>query len=145
MQKNTQKWLLGILSANGIITASTDGVQVKDFKNLVVQLETTGSATLTAKFQQSNQCEYSGPTGANQPTVDFSSAASYTNPWDFVEVYDNANSATRIPGSTGVAVTGTDIVKYYVVNSNTVQQFCVQISGYSAGTVRAWLLMTNNA
>lgn len=135
MLKDTKLKLIGTLSANGVL--STNGINVKDYKNLMVQVMTTGSATLTFKFQMGVKSDETPPT--------FSSAASYTNPWSFVESYDNNNTSSNIVGSTGVTLTGTDIVANYVVNTNNAYWFDIQVSGYSAGTITAYIVSTNNA
>ena len=109
--------------------------QVSDFKNIQLELFTSGNANLTVKIQGSLR----GPN--NQP--DFSIAASSTNRWDYLAVWD-LNPSTLIPGSTGIAVTGTDIVKNLLVNVDGIVWLNCVVTAHAAGTVSANAVVYNN-
>ena len=104
-----------------------------NYRNSKISLITTGSATLTVKIQVSYQ----------EKVPDFTSASSPTNHWVYGGSYD-IDPWTFIAGSTGVSASGTDINKILVVNENNPRWINLEVSGYSAGTVYAFITANNN-
>jgi hypothetical protein len=106
-------------------------LDVRGYKNITLAVYTTGSTTATIKFAVSN--------ALTVPT--FSSAASATNLYDYVQItpVNSQLTADHLAGSTGIALTGTDIVKMYTVdssnNSCSFRWICPIVSGYSAGSI----------
>ena len=106
-------------------------VDVRDYKNVTITVYTSGSTNATIKFAVSNALKV--------PT--FSSAPSTTNVYDYVQIspVNSQLTANLLSGSTGIVLTGTDIVKLYEVNSfNDAVSFrwlCPIISGYTTGTI----------
>jgi hypothetical protein len=117
--------ILTAKAANGVGTP----MLVSDYKNILIDLSTTGTATLTVKIQAS----LNGPT--DPPT--FGSAASSTNKWFYIHSYDLVNPSTGVVGSTGYVVAGTDIVKGVLVNTDGIQWLNCEVSGRSAGSATA--------
>lgn len=117
---------------------ATDGVgtaiNVQDFKNIQLQIATDSSANMTIKVQ--------GSLSETEPN--FATAASSTNPWDFVAVYDLNDPTSIIPGSTGFAPAGTDICKNVLVNVDAIVWINVQISSRSAGNATVVAVSYNN-
>ena len=125
----TKQPIATALAANGIGTA----VDVRDFKNVQIQLATTGNADMTIKIQGSLQ--------NLEPT--FSSAASVSNHWDFIGVYD-LNGGGFVSGSTGFAPGGVDIVKNLLVNVDGINWLNIVVSNYVAGSASATAVMYTN-
>lgn len=119
--------LLSGVSANGA-GAYAD---VRDYEDIILTVYTSGSFTGIIKFAVSNEL--------NVPT--FSSAPSTTNVYDFVQISPISSQLTadKIAGSTGIVISGTDIIKMYEVNSintaNAIRWICPIISGYSGSGV----------
>lgn len=119
-------------SANGVGI----GRLIQDFKNVQLLLATSGSAALVIKVQGSLADPGSEP--------DWSSAASVTNPWDYVAVYDYQNPSSIINGDTGITFSGTDDVLNLLANIDGLVWLNMEISGYSAGEVTATAVAYNN-
>lgn len=106
-------------------------LDVRDYQNITFTIYTTGSTTATVKFAVSNALV--------KPT--FSSVASATNVYDLVQIspINSQLVADKLSGSTGIVISGTDIIKMYEVNSincsNSIRWICPIISGYSAGAI----------
>ena len=113
---------------------------VRDYRNITLTVYTTGSTTATIKFAVSNELKV--------PT--FSSAASSTNVYDFVQItpVNSQLTADHLSGSTGIVLTGTDIVKMYTVDTSTLSNnfvwLCPIISGYSAGSITVELTASSD-
>jgi hypothetical protein len=121
--------------------ASTDGVGVgqlvNDFKIIHLQVCTASSAALTFKVQGSFKEPKLG-------SPQFSSAASPTNPWDYIAFYDYRNPTQVILGNVGVTLSGTDIVRNYLINVEGMSWLNVEISNYTAGAFSATAISYNN-
>lgn len=125
----TRTPIVSALAANGIGTT----VNVRDFKNVMMQLSTASNADMTIKIQGSLQ--------ELAPT--FSSSASGTNHWDFIGVYD-LNGGGFVAGSTGFAPGGVDIVKNLLVNVDGINWLNIVVSNYVAGNMSATAVMYTN-
>lgn len=114
-----------ITTLNAVTTTGVGvALNVANYRTLVLQLATTGSATATIKIAASMSLE--------QP--DFASSASPTNQWSYIVVND-LSTASQIPGATGIVLTGTDVVNLYEVNTNYVRWLCPNVTAYAAGTI----------
>jgi len=100
-------------------------VSVSDFGNANLSLHTANSANFTAKLQ-----------GSTQDDVDFESAASATNRWDYIQIVDLEDGAT-VDGDTGFAPAGTDDFREFAVNVDGLRLLCIDITSWTAGTLDA--------
>lgn len=100
-------------------------IECEEFAHLVVSYNTANSANCTIKFQ-----------GSLQDGVNFHTAQSATNRWDYVRVID-LNDGTSISGDTGVALTGTDDNRLFEINVNGLRSVCIAVTAWSAGTINA--------
>lgn len=107
---------------------------VNDYKNIMLSLTSQTSANFTAKIQ--------GSFAELAPT--FSSAASATNPWFYVNSWDLSDVTTNVAGATGYSATGTDIVKGILVNTDALVWLNMEITARSAGSVNATAIVYNN-
>lgn len=104
-------------------TATGNKIDVKDFQHITISFATASSANLTVKFQ-----------GSIQEDVDFSSARSATNAWDYIEVIDLQDGAA-IDGDTGIACAGTDDFRMLQLNINGLTKISATVTARSAGSV----------
>lgn len=118
--KIIQKSILSAKAANGVGTTISG---VSDFKNLELELTSASSANLTVKVQGSFA----------ETAPDFSTAASATNPWFYVALYDLESPGAIINGSTGIVFAGTDAVYGLIANVDGLQHINAIVSGYAAG------------
>lgn len=98
-------------------------VLAQDFKTAVFSFATAGTATLTVKFQGSNE----------EVCPDFAAVQSPTNMWDYIEVID-LQSGTSIAGDTGIAVAGADDFRNIEANCNGMRWLCATVTARTGGT-----------
>ncbi len=132
-----QRWpnsqnILNAAAATGTGTP----INVRDFKNIMLSLATSGSATLTVKIQ--------GTVLDTTTAPDFSSSASITNRWDYVACFNLIDPTTVIAGGTGVSASGTDIVRNLLVNTDALVWLCVTVTAYTGGAVTVDSISFNN-
>lgn len=111
-------------------------VNVTDYRNVVIALATSGSATATVKVK-------GAVLPPSEAVPDFSAAASPSNHWTYVNSFD-LESNGAVAGSTGYAAAGTDIVKLVKVNVDGLDRITLEISGRTAGAVTAWVVGYDN-
>ncbi len=99
-------------------------VLVQDFKTVVFSFATAGSATLTVKFQGSNE----------EACPDFSAAQSVGNMWDYIEVID-LQSGSSVAGDTGLAVAGADDFRNIEANFSGMRWVCATVTARTGGSV----------
>lgn len=105
-------------------TGSGYAMSVAEFRDFVLQINTSGSANFTLKVQGSLQTAQ--PTWAN--------AASPTNQWTYLQSIDLADQSV-VNGATGIVATGTDISRQLEVNTNGQNWINVIVTAYSAGAI----------
>lgn len=120
-----------------IMTAkATDGIgtviNCEGFQDFIIEVSTAASSDGTLKFQQSFNSD-----------VAFGSAASVSNPWDYV-AFKNMEVGTLVAGNTGITI-GASTVDYYKVEASTMRYFTAILSGRSAGAVTVRLLAVDNS
>lgn len=124
---------------NVMLAKATTGIgkviDVRDFRNVMINVATASNANFTLKCQ--------GAIGDTSPA--FASAASPTNQWDYVELATLADSSAPVRGATGIVATGTDICKLYEANVNGPDWITLNITAISAGTVTVDLVEVDNA
>jgi hypothetical protein len=114
---------IAVLSAKAATGIGTT-LDVRDFRHIVIQVTTASSGSLTVKFQ--------GSDADTEPT--FSSAASGTNPWEYVAA-NALNDGTVLDGDTGVVFAGTDGVQYFMLNTDAISWFNCNVTARVAGNV----------
>lgn len=97
-------------------------MNVKDYKVVIISLDTDGNANFTTKCQGS----------AQDAAPEFANAASATNPWAYVQIVD-LDDGDPVDGSTGTGPTGTDIHKQYEINTNALSWICFDFTTVTAG------------
>jgi hypothetical protein len=109
-------------------------MEVADFRDFILAITTTGNAQFTMKIQGSIQ----------KSRPDFSSAASPTNQWSYLQAIDLADQSVA-NGATGIAATGTDLNKQVEVNINGQRWICVTITAYTAGAITVFGMPFNSS
>lgn len=108
-----------------------------EFRNAVIQVSTTGTATTTLKVAGTLN-----PT-ANSSWTNFGATVSASNPYGFLQIID-LDTGAAVNGATGIVVAGTDINKEYEININAMTYVTVFPISWSAGAITVKLLLTNN-
>ena len=112
-------------------------IPVEDYRHATVEIATASSANLTVKAQ-----------GAiwdvnETTTVDFSSAASSSNVWDFIQMVD-LNDWSPIDWDTWVSFAWTDDVRLLELNVNWVDYINFQVSSYVAWNITVKVKVYDN-
>lgn len=128
MARNRQYISPSDLGVSALATA-TEGKTINcvDFRHATISLGTASSANMTIKFI--------GGLGDTAP--DFSSAASATNRWEYIDFALTNNAGVITDGDTGIVFSGTDDNKLLSLNVDGLDWFCISVTARSAGSVTA--------
>lgn len=113
-------------------------IDVRDYRNIVVCVSTSSSASLTLKAQWAiakSKDPYIAP--------DFSASQSVSNSWGYLQIID-LDSWWALAWSTWIVLTWTDIIKLYEVNVNSIDYLNFSITARVAWSVTIDLIATNN-
>lgn len=127
------------LFTNQAATGTTNVVDVRDFRNCVISTGTSGTATLTYKFQAS--LVKNDSTTSQVP--DFTAAASKTNQWIYVQAIDLA-TGNSVAGATGVGITA-DECRLFEININSIDYLAMTVTAYTQGQLTSSLVLTENS
>lgn len=97
-------------------------MNVKDYKVVIISLNTSGDANFTVKCQGSSK----------DIAPEFADAASPTNPWSYVQMVDLDDGDT-IDGSVGDGPAGADVNKQYEINTNALAWICFDFTTVTTG------------
>lgn len=117
----------GIVTLLNAKAATGKGValDVSNYKTVLLQLSSTGSADATIKLAASMSREM----------PDFTIAPSASNPYSYVQCV-NLDTGSSLNGSTGIVLSGTDATgPIYEVNTNLIKWLCPIVTAYSAGAL----------
>ena len=119
--------------ANGWVLPAPKILFCQDFKSIQFELVTSGTATLTIKVVGSYGKKISDQVQGDD-TPNFGATASASNPWSYIEIVD-LDAGTGLAGSTGVALTATDVNKMYELNVNSAKYITFIPTAYTQGTI----------
>lgn len=105
-------------------------IYVDDFKHLELLIATSNNANFTMKVQ--------GTLEDTANTIDFNSARSITNPWEYINIVD-LNDRSTIVGDTGLAFAGLDDYRLFEINTNALSRITIDVSLWTAGNLYAAL------
>lgn len=112
----------------------TKSICISDFKNVIFGVFTTGNANCTILPYIS--------LSDNEPT--WTSAVSPSNRYASIAIWE-LGAPTLINGTTGITASGTDIARYYMVNTDAQAWLNFNISAISAGAVTLVVKAFTNA
>lgn len=122
-----------VLDAVGATGAGTT-LDISDYRHVMMQLGTSGSADMTIKCQGS----------LSKTAPDFNLPASVDNNYDTVAMYDYQDPTAIITGDAGVVLTGTDDFRNFIVNIDGLKWINFNITDYSAGEATVKVRPFNN-
>lgn len=115
----------------------------KDFKTIVVQAGTTGTATLALGIFGSNGRPEAQLTSPRYDYPDMGATVSPTNPWSLLNIV-NLLDGSNIPGSTGIVAAGGDINGNWEVNINRMKYVTVAPISWTAGVITVKVLLVSS-
>jgi hypothetical protein len=106
-------------------TGVSDTFDVRNSECVVVAIATASSGNLTLKFS-----------GSSAPTAPaFGTAASASNIWTRLSLTNIESPATPVAGDTGFAVTGTDAIRHYRIDTRGLSFIAAEVTARTAGNV----------
>jgi len=126
--------------ATGIVFVAPKILLVQDFKTIELTVFTSGTATTTIEACSSMGKVLSNSTDGHGDTPNFGATTGKTIPYTFVQIVD-LQAGASVNGDTGIVIAGTDILKTYEVNTNTLKYFTMFPVSWTAGaiTIKAFL------
>lgn len=129
--------------SGGVMIANPRILDVRDFRNVILSVFTSGSANFTMKMAGSLGKLKSDVIAPATDTPNFGGTISKSNPYQYVQIID-LDTAGATNGATGVTSAGTDIQKQYEINVNALKYFCPVLTAWSAGVLTVKALLTDN-
>ena len=100
-------------------------MNVSDFQNVIISIDTINSANFTVKFQGS----------IAEIAPDFLKTQATTNSWDYIEIIDLQNGSA-IDGDTGIAPAGSDDHRIFEFNINGLKWVTANLTSWTAGNLQ---------
>ena len=131
----------GGAGSSGVVVLAPKILSAADYRDIILSVETSGSANFTAKVASSMGKLKSDSTAISGDTPNFGATQSKSNPYTFVQII-NLDTAAAVNGATGITTAGTDLHNAYEVNTNGSEYLTLVLTAWSAGviTVKAQLL-----
>jgi hypothetical protein len=135
----------GGAGSSGICVKAPPILLIDGFRNIILQVSTSGTATTTLKVAAS----LGKPNAVSQtsPRYDFmnmGATVSPANPYTFMQAI-NLDTAAAVNGATGFVVAGTDINNTYEININAEKYLTVFPISWSAGAITVKALLVTNS
>lgn len=121
--------------SGGVMCACPSILFVEDFRHLVLEANTAGTATLTFKVAGSLGKLSADTSNGHGDTPNFGATQDDANGfYNFINLIDLLDGSS-ISGSTGIAVAGTDINKTYELNVNGLKYVTVIPTAFTQGAI----------
>lgn len=135
----------GGAGSSGVLVKAAPILNVESYRNVILQVSTSGTATLNFKVAGSlGKPAASSTTSPRYDYPNFGATVSPANPFTFLQII-NLDTAAAVNGATGIAVTGTDINNGYEVNTNAMKYMTVLPNTFTQGAITIKAIMVSNA
>lgn len=134
----------GGAGTGGICMPAPSVLHVKSFRNVIIQVGTSGTATTTLKAAGSLGRTGSFATAPRLSLPNMGATVSPANPYSFLQIIP-LDTDTALAGGTGLVVAGADVNNMYEVNTNAFEWFTVIPTSWTAGAITIKALLTTNA
>jgi len=130
--------------SSGVMMKAPKILNVLDWRNIILSVETSASANFTLKVAGSlGKPIVLATDKRSEDTPNFGATQSATNPYQYVQLI-NLDTAAAVNGATGITSAGTDLHTQYEVNVNGLKYFTLVITAWSAGVLTVKALLTDN-
>lgn len=119
--------------SSGVVALAPKILFVQEFRNVILQVNTSGSANFTLKVAGSLG-KSDGDSNTHGDTPNFGATQSKSNPYTFVQII-NLDTAAAVNGATGITSAGTDLHNTYEVNTNGLKYLTIVPTAWSAGAI----------
>lgn len=134
----------GGAGSSGICMPAPAVAYVKGFRNAVLQVGTSGTATTTLKAAGSLGRAGASAVAPRGILPNFGAAVTPANPYSFIQLIP-LDTQTALNGGTGIVVAGTDVNNNYEVNINAINYLTMFPVTWTQGAINVKLLLTTNA
>lgn len=134
----------GGAGSGGICMPAPEVVFIKGFRNAILQVGTSGSATMTLKAAGSLGRTGSAATKPREGLPNIGAAVTPANPYSFLQIIP-LDTQTALAGGTGIALTATDVNNMYEVNTNAIEWLTMIPTSWTQGAITIKLLLTTNS
>lgn len=130
--------------AAGITVPAPPVMLAIDFRNIVLQINTSGTATVTLKAVGSLGMSASFAKAPRNAYPNIGGTLGPSDPYSFLQII-NLDSGTALAGSTGLVVAGTDVNNQFEINTNAQRYVTMIPTSWSAGAITVRAVVTTNA
>ena len=130
--------------SSGLVLLAPPVIHCSDFRNIVLQLGTSGTATTTLKIAGSIGKTPASASGARAVFPNFGATVSPSNPYSFLQSI-NLDTAAAVNGATGLVVGGSDVNLMCEVNVNAMVYLTVFPITWSQGAITLKAICVTNA
>ena len=133
--------------ASGLVVAAPPILLTTGFRNIILEVFTSGTATTTLKVAGSLGKSKTYLTALYGPRYDFvnmGATVSPANPYTFLQAID-LDTAAALNGATGFVASGADLSKQYEVNVNAMKYMTVFPISWTQGVITVKALMVTNS
>lgn len=131
--------------SSGLCIPAPPVILARDYRNIIFQFGTSGTATLNVKVYGSIG-KPDNPTNfvsARKDMPNFAATVSPSNEYTALQVID-LDTAAAVNGATGLAVTGTDVLKQYECNVNVMPYITAFPVTWTQGAITLIAFLANN-
>jgi hypothetical protein len=133
--------------SSGLLVKAPPILNLTGFRNVILQVGTTGTATTTLKVAGSlgKSAQYSkASSGPRYDFVNMGATVSPANPYTFLQAID-LDTAAAVNGATGFVASGADLGKQYEINVNAMKYLTVFPVTWTQGVITVKALMVTNS
>lgn len=134
----------GGAGSSGICVVAPPVLRVSDFRNIVIQVGTSGTATMTLKAVGSQGMPPSVAVRPRGAYPNIGATITPNNPYSYLNLI-NLDTGASLAGSTGIVIAGTDVNNEWEVNTNALAFFTAIPVSWSAGVLTIRALCVTNA
>lgn len=134
----------GGAGSGGIAVLAPQIIHLSDFRNIILQIGTSGTATTTLKVAGSLGKPKSAATAPRDGLPNFGATVTPSNPYSFLQITP-LDTFTSLAGATGLVIAGTDVNNMYQINVNGMLYLTVFPVSWTAGAITIKAFMTTNA
>lgn len=128
--------------SSGLLVPAPAVLLVKNFRNIIIQVGTSGTSTLTLKAAGSLGRAAGAAPRLGLPNI--GATVSPSNPYSFLQIIP-LDTQTALAGGTGLALSGADVNNMYEVNTNAIEYFTVIPTAWTQGVITVKAFLTTNS
>lgn len=133
----------GGAGSSGVCVKAPPVILIQDFRNIILQVGTSGTSTMTVKVAGSLGKPNSAQSSPRYDYPNMGGTVSPSNPYSFLQAI-NLDTGATVNGATGIVVGGTDINNQYEINTNAMKYLTLIPVTWSAGAITVKALLVSN-